>query len=407
MAEALARRGHTVHVITYGYGEYEYLPSYRMHRIPTLPLPKSFRSGPHASKLLLDPLLALKIIGVASREKAEILHAHNHEAVFASWPAAKLLGVPLVYHSHTILEKEFPTYWRAPRLRAFAVQAARALEKLTFSMADHLIAVSEEELRHFALSGRRPEDMTCITPGIAIEENPVSFGGPLPFRSPSPLSPSPEGGGEGEGGSSSGRECEGSGGGREHDRREEEGALCYMGNLDEYQDLTTLFRAVKLASARRGETTLYVVTRSPWEEHLKRAESMGIERHVRFIRPDTFPEALSLLERCPVSVITRNIASGFPVKLLNYMASGRAIIATRSSSKMLAHGENALVVEDGDQEGLARAILLLMEDPALRRRLGENARTLAKNEFSWEARTGLLESLYGKLLEKKDAGRAA
>jgi glycosyltransferase involved in cell wall biosynthesis len=365
MADALATRGHEVHLVTYGYGEYGLEPAYRVHRIPALPFSRSFRSGPSAPKLLLDPLLALKILRVASREDIDVIHAHNHEAVLVSYPAARLLGIPLVYHSHTILPEEFPTYWKRAPAKYLSRKLALVLEKLTISLADHLIAVSEEEMRLFAKSGRKREDITCIPPGITLEDY------------------SPE------------------------EIVEEEGALCYMGNLDAYQDLPTLFRAVKLAAERREETRLYVVTRSDWQEPLKEAARMGIGSHVSFQRPDTFPEALSLLMKCRLALITRNIPSGFPVKLLDYMASGRAIIATRSSSKMLTHGENALVVEDGDHEALARAILLLLRDDALRERLGRSARDLAQREFTWESRMGPFESIYEKLRARKEAFLAA
>lgn len=47
-------------------------------------------------------------------------------------------------------------------------------------------------------------------------------------------------------------------------------------------------------------------------------------------------------------------------------------------------GENGLLVRDGDEEGLAQALMTLMEDDALRKRMSQRAREVVK-EYSEEA----------------------
>lgn len=366
MAEALAKRGHDVHLVTYGYGEYDLKPTYRVHRISAIPLTKNFRSGPSLAKPVLDLLLAAKLCRVVSREGIELIHAHNHEAVFVSWPASRIFGIPLVYHSHTILSEELPTYVKRAPAKYLTGKLARLLERFTLSLAHHLIAVSERELAFFARSGKRQENMTFIPPGIALED-----------------SPHPE-----------------------TRAVEEEGTLCYVGNLDAYQDIPTLLRAVKAAAARR-EIRLCIVTRSEWREHERLACEMEIESCVRFVRPATFADAVSVMERSSLALITRNVPSGFPVKLLNYMACGKTIIATRSAGTGLTHGENGYIVEDGDHEGLAEAILSLLADAATRKRLGAGARELARKEFAWDARICLFEAIYERLLARREAVHAA
>ena len=361
MAEALSRRGHNVHVVTYGYGEYELTHEYRVHRVPELPFSNGFRSGPSAGKLLLDLLLAIKLFSVVRHEGIEIIHAHNYEAVFSSFPASRILGVPLVYHSHTILSRELFTYFDSVLLRDFSKRLAPLIDALTLRLADHLIAVSEEEMEFFAASGKNPGVCTLLPPGIVIE------------------------------GTAAGTASE------------EENTLCYMGNLDIYQDLDTLFRALKIASGKVKGIRLYIVTRSDWSACVKRIGEMGLSGRVSFERPATFEDALSVLRKSNIAVITRNVPSGFPIKLLNYMACGKAIIASRSAAKALRYEECACIVEDGDAEGLAGAITNLLEDEVLRAGLGLRAQNLAAQQYDWDSRAEQLESVYSRLLGRTTA----
>ncbi len=77
-----------------------------------------------------------------------------------------------------------------------------------------------------------------------------------------------------------------------------------------------------------------------------------------------------------------------PVKLFEYMASGRAIVATDlpSTAEIVRDGETALLVPPSDVDALAAALARLQDDPSLRARLAENARRLVYERYTWAAR---------------------
>src|SRR3954464_11127639 len=59
MAEAVARRGHTVHVVTYHLGQELADPPFALHRIRDVPFYRRTDPGPTVRELLLlDPMLA-------------------------------------------------------------------------------------------------------------------------------------------------------------------------------------------------------------------------------------------------------------------------------------------------------------------------------------------------------------
>ena len=78
---------------------------------------------------------------------------------------------------------------------------------------------------------------------------------------------------------------------------------------------------------------------------------------------------------------------GSPTKLFEYMSMGKAIVASDLDQigKLLTHEEDAILVPPGDAKKLAEAILSLAEDSDLRKRLGNQARTVAMNKYSWDS----------------------
>jgi glycosyltransferase involved in cell wall biosynthesis len=77
---------------------------------------------------------------------------------------------------------------------------------------------------------------------------------------------------------------------------------------------------------------------------------------------------------------------GSPTKLFEYMASGKAIVASDLDqlARVLTHQRTAWLVEPGNAKELAAAIRLLAVDPEMRQQLGQNAREEALREHTWE-----------------------
>jgi glycosyltransferase involved in cell wall biosynthesis len=78
---------------------------------------------------------------------------------------------------------------------------------------------------------------------------------------------------------------------------------------------------------------------------------------------------------------------GSPTKLFEYMAMGRAIVASRLDQigEVLRHNETALLVTPGSSAELVDGILALAADPEKGRRLGENARLEVAEKYTWSS----------------------
>lgn len=70
---------------------------------------------------------------------------------------------------------------------------------------------------------------------------------------------------------------------------------------------------------------------------------------------------------------------GFPMVMIEAMACGLPVVSFDykcGPKDIISHGENGLLVSNGDIEGLAVAMMKLMEDEAYRKRLSDNARKI-------------------------------
>ena len=89
------------------------------------------------------------------------------------------------------------------------------------------------------------------------------------------------------------------------------------------------------------------------------------------------------------SLDSHDIGSYFsPLKMFEYMASGRPIVATDLPvlREVLEDGRNAVLAPAGDVEAWAQAITALAADPARRRRIGEAARADLEAKYTWKQR---------------------
>jgi ribosomal-protein-alanine acetyltransferase len=99
-----------------------------------------------------------------------------------------------------------------------------------------------------------------------------------------------------------------------------------------------------------------------------------------------------------VVIVPTQVSAGTNLKVLEAMASARAIVSTTSGCAGLGlmHGESVCIADTADD--FAAGIIALLDDPARRRQMGSAARAHAEREFSW-GRIGLRQKrIWNELL---------
>jgi glycosyltransferase involved in cell wall biosynthesis len=117
------------------------------------------------------------------------------------------------------------------------------------------------------------------------------------------------------------------------------------------------------------------------------------------VPPERVPVYLSAFDVCAMPhPWTEHFAyHTSPIKLFEYMASRRAIVASDLPgwADVVQDGESALLLPPGDADVLAVAIKRLHDDPALRERLAANAYTRVMTDYTWDARA---RAILGKII---------
>jgi glycosyltransferase involved in cell wall biosynthesis len=358
LAQALAARGHDVHVVTYPYGEsVAPIDGIRVHRVRPAWL-STAPTGLGWRKVILDGFLVWTLYRVVRRHGIQVIHAHNYEGPLISYVVRRLTGVPVVYHAHNALSDELPHYFRTGWRRRAARWVGGWLDQQVPRRADFSIALTAE-LETFL--------RTC---GVAASRLAVVAPGSLPMM--------PLDGARGGADPFAGRFV-----------------VMYSGNLDPYQDLEVLCSGFERVRCEYDNALLVIVThQANWAEcavaSLRELVRQGL---AQIIVAPAFSVVRRLLVRADVLVCPRSSWSGFPIKLNNYLASGRAVVVAEGSARGIIHGETGLVFQNRNAENLGRTIGRLAADPALRHRLGENARAAA-GRYSWRRAVSQIDQIY-------------
>jgi len=357
LSEALAARGHHVELITYHIADGPQPLGFPVHRIFRHPVYWRMPVGPSFRKLALyDPVLAWKLSRVLTARQFDIVHAHHVEGLLVALAARLRHEMPLVYDAHTMLSAELPSYSPGPTRSAFGAVGSW-LDGALPRRADHVVAVTPDiRDRLVRAHGLNAGRISVVTNGVETAR----------FRVDSPPP------------------------------RDGLTRLLYSGTLAQYQDINLLLEAFARARQVRQDLRLCLSASSSFEPYEAAARRLGVRESIDLLA-DRFGELPLRLATAAIAVLPRTSCPGIPQKLLNYMAAGKAIVASAGSAKVLEHDRTGLVVANGDVNGFADALLRLAANPALGEELGRRAREMVEREFSWEKAAEKMESVYAHL----------
>ncbi|MEZ4271485.1 MAG: glycosyltransferase family 4 protein [Myxococcota bacterium] len=359
LATTLRRAGHEVHLITYGYGEYEEAFSFHLHR--SARINSGFRSGPSLLKPAADAALLLTASQVVKAYRCDVLHVHHLEGLGVGALLKLQSAVPLIYHAHTSMGPELPTYFRAHMAQAFASVVGEVVDRTLPRAADAVITFDPDHKALHELYGVTENRLHVIPPGIDADELRGATETEIQHMRQL-LGPGPW--------------------------------ILYAGNPDGYQNLELLWQAFALVRQKRPDAKLLVATHHEphtFETSLKQGPGRdGIVIH----RHRNLGELRAIFAIADVAVCPRVLWAGAPIKLLNYMAANIPTVACKASSRHILPTENNAMV-DNDPDQFANAILHLLKAP--RGSHPKQRRTFER--FRIEKQLPLYEEVYRRVLQ--------
>jgi glycosyltransferase involved in cell wall biosynthesis len=170
-----------------------------------------------------------------------------------------------------------------------------------------------------------------------------------------------------------------------------------VGRLSSEKAFDILIRAVHDLVRRGLDVGLVIAGEGPDQAALESLiRDSGLEDRVQLLgfRNELRPvyEALDLF-------VLSSVREGLPNAVLEAMAFGVPVVATRIAGipRLIADGENGLLVTAGDSAMLANGIERALANPALRERLAKAARRTIEDRYSFSRRMEKVTAVYDEL----------
>lgn len=315
---------------------------------------------------IISPLI--KTIRLIRREKIDIVHTHTVRSNLIGRLAALLSGRKCVSHLHSPVLRDFADMKRG-RLN-------ERIDSLTRPLASLFIAVSNS-LRDEMIKGGMPRNK-IVTVHNAID--------PDSLRS---------------------RSGENAGIREKYSIPGNAFLIVMVALLRPRKGPDLLIKAMKKVLEHRPDTFLLLVGNDDISEEpgygdklARMAVELGIKKNVIFtgFRKDVH----SILGECDLMVLPSRFGEGLPMTILEAMAAGVPVIASRVEGvpEVLEEAHTGFLVNPGDAGDLSEKLVSVIKDPVLLRRVAEKARDHVLKNHECHSQAGKIGELYRQVLSR-------
>lgn len=162
--------------------------------------------------------------------------------------------------------------------------------------------------------------------------------------------------------------------------------LLYLGSLKRRKNLGALINALALVRQEQEAVRLVFAGEGPEGPALQRhCRTLGLADAVRFVGYVNETEKVAWYNLADVFLLPSRM-EGFGLVAAEAMACGRPVVASRAAAipEVVADGETGILCDPDRPEEFAQAILRLLREPILARRMGQAGRERVKRLFSWD-----------------------
>ncbi len=179
--------------------------------------------------------------------------------------------------------------------------------------------------------------------------------------------------------------------------------VLYQGQISGANYVGQFLRAAALLAKERPEVAFAVVGGGDRLGRTKEAaRTLGLGERIRFTGEVPHREVPGYIAAADVVVAcfedNPQARCKSPLKLVEYLASGKAIVASRVGEVPGMVGDAGVLVPPADAPALAGAVEGLLDDPVRRAELGRRARERAEERFTWKRTARTLERAYEKAI---------
>jgi len=301
-----------------------------------------------------------KLVRIVRREGYDLIHSHTARSALIAAMVSKITGIPLVHHVHSPTSRDTTARCRS-RINAL-------VERASLRRASALIAVSESLARHVCRAGPAGQPVCVVPNGV-------------PCRRPAAA----------------------------RDAAKTEWTLGTVALFRPRKGIEVLLQALAILKSRGVPVRLRAVggfEDPQYERRIKQlAEELGVSDMVDWtgFTRDVDRE----LERMDLCVLPSLFGEGLPMVVLEAMAAGVPVVATRveGTPEAIRHGQDGLIAEPGDPNDLADAVTRITSGQVDWHALRASALARHAEKFSQHSMAAGVAEVYRGVLSENPAER--
>ncbi len=357
---ALAELGYEVDLLALPFGEDQPIEGVRLIRAPNLFRIRDMPIGPSFWKGVYDVILFFHAWKLIRRQRYDVLHCVEDAAAIGV-PLARLSNAALIFEKHSD-----PMSYRRNVLRNIILWFYSRLEVFSIRHADAVIGTGPALVEQAkAVASNKPVHHIFDIPSSLIEPSEQKAQAVRKQLVPAP----------------------------------DEILVAYVGSFAVYQGIELIFGAIPRVTRRCPRVRFVIIggTSGEIEERRRALAAEGVDDRVTFlgkIPPDQLPHTLAASD---ILLSPRIAGANTPLKLLDYLKAGGAIVATDNQANRLILDESTALFVRPELDSFADGICRLAENAALRHQLACKGRALIQGTYNFNEFKRRLGEVYAPL----------
>lgn len=181
--------------------------------------------------------------------------------------------------------------------------------------------------------------------------------------------------------------------------------VLFLGRLAANKGIDYLVHAIPLVLKEVPDAKFVICGEGEEKPHVEAyIDEVGVRDHIEFRGKVNLDEMVELYSTSAMFVFPSiNRLEAFGIVQLESMACYTPVIASNipGVNNVMDEGQNGLLVEPRDPAALAAAIVKILKDPELAKKMGAHGRQLVEQKYNWKAIGDRIEAVYRAVLERK------
>jgi len=301
-----------------------------------------------------------RIHDVLQREKIDLIYERYALYGTSGVKLAGRLGIPIVLEVNVVSDLDDVRPVKMANL-------AKKFENLTLNRADAIVTVSNFLKRYLVSQGIEEQKIRVIPNAVNPDEFQSGDGTVI----------------------------------RREYNIEDSFVIGFAGRLLPWYNLDALVESIgEIAASGKDRIHLLIIGEGTLRQELgELIRRRNLSRHVTmtgWVEHDKISDYINAMD---VAVLSNSNPWGSPMKIFEYMVMGKPVVAPAYEpvEEIITSGENGILFKPGDYSGFKQAVLALMDDEDLRRKIGDNARDTVVKSHTWLRNAEKIVEIYKNL----------